>query len=585
MDNSGEDEMQRLAAVSRYRRLLEDDDAFCVQAVRTARAQFAAPAAYVSLFEKGRERLIARRGIMMKDLPAQGRLFGADTVSEDLVVIEDLGNHPQGPDLALRFALPEAEFFAAAPLVAAGVGAVGCIGILDLRARRFGDAERDALQALAALVLAGLESRRERTPAPAPADPRLPDPLRTETYLLHTLMDHLPDNIYFKDIQSRFVRINRSMAHYLGLNHPQEAIGKSDFDVFAEAHARPAYEDEQEIIRTGDAMVDKEEKETWPDGHVTWVSTTKLPLRDAQGGIIGTFGLSRDVTDRKSAQEAMMRHAVELEAANAQHRAELALASELQRAFLPERYPVFPPHADPHESLLQFCHVYSPAEVVGGDFFSVVPLSRTSAGLLVCDVVGHGVRAALVTSMMNAVIHDLGEYASDPAVFLHLVNERLWASLGGRFGYGFVTAFYLVVYPSEHTIRFAGAGHPSPLLLRRNDGRVEPLAGRPHMTGQALLLQPHPEYTTHEAVLSPGDAIMMYTDGIYEVRGEERETYGIERLQALMTQYIDEPLPALFQRILSETLAFSSNGEFQDDVCMLGVELAERTQRVRAAAT
>jgi sigma-B regulation protein RsbU (phosphoserine phosphatase) len=160
----------------------------------------------------------------------------------------------------------------------------------------------------------------------------------------------------------------------------------------------------------------------------------------------------------------------------------------------------------------------------------------------------------------------------------------LWASLGGRFGYGFVTAFYLVLYPAEHTVRFAGAGHPSPLLLRRREGRVEPLVDRPRMTGQALLLQPHPVYTTHEIALSPGDAIMMFTDGIYEVRGDNRETYGIDRLQALMARHVDEPLPTLFQRIVSEALAFSSDNEFQDDVCMLGVELANSAPTPSASA-
>jgi PAS domain S-box-containing protein len=118
-------------------------------------------------------------------------------------------------------------------------------------------------------------------------------------------MESIPDHIYFKDRQSRFIRINSAMARMFKLKEPAEAIGKTDFDFFAPEHARQAFEDEQQIIRTGQPLVSREEKETWPDGSVTWVSTTKEALRDERGNIIGTFGISRDITARKRAEEAL----------------------------------------------------------------------------------------------------------------------------------------------------------------------------------------------------------------------------------------------------------------------------------------
>ena len=124
-----------------------------------------------------------------------------------------------------------------------------------------------------------------------------------ERHFLHTLMDNLPDVIYFKDRESRFTRINKAHAKVFGLSDPAQAVGKTDFDFFTDEHAQQAYADEQEIIRTGQPMLAKEEKETWPDGHVTWVSTTKMPLRDANGNILGTFGVSRDITERKQAEQ------------------------------------------------------------------------------------------------------------------------------------------------------------------------------------------------------------------------------------------------------------------------------------------
>jgi len=131
---------------------------------------------------------------------------------------------------------------------------------------------------------------------------RAEEALIEERYLLHTLMDNLPDAIYFKDRVSRFTRTNKAHAKQFGLSHHAQAVGKTDFDFFTAEHAQPAYNDEQEIIRTGQPVVNKEERETWPDGRVTWVSTTKMPLRDAHGNIIGTFGVSRDITQHKQAE-------------------------------------------------------------------------------------------------------------------------------------------------------------------------------------------------------------------------------------------------------------------------------------------
>ena len=126
-----------------------------------------------------------------------------------------------------------------------------------------------------------------------------------ERNLLATLLNNVPDMIYFKDAQSRFIRTNQAMARRVGLDDPVEIIGKTDFDLFGEEHSQEAYADEQTIIRSGQPVVAKEEKETFLDGHTLWVSSTKMPLRNQHGHIVGTFGVSRDITDRKLAEEAL----------------------------------------------------------------------------------------------------------------------------------------------------------------------------------------------------------------------------------------------------------------------------------------
>jgi len=131
--------------------------------------------------------------------------------------------------------------------------------------------------------------------------------------LLRALMEQATDHVYFKDLQSRFILANQVVAQAFRLRHPDELRGRSDFDFFTEAHARQAYEDEQEIINTGLPRIAMEEMETWPDGTNTWVSTTKAPLRDGQGAIIGTFGISRNITNHKKAD-------TELRVSEAKHR-------------------------------------------------------------------------------------------------------------------------------------------------------------------------------------------------------------------------------------------------------------------------
>ncbi len=121
--------------------------------------------------------------------------------------------------------------------------------------------------------------------------------------LLETLLLNATDHIYFKDRQSRFVYFSQSMLKHFQLTRPEELKGKTDFDFFSEEHARPAFEIEQEIIRTGQPVFNLEEKETHADGRVSWVLTSKMPWRDKTDTLIGTMGISKDITERKRIEE------------------------------------------------------------------------------------------------------------------------------------------------------------------------------------------------------------------------------------------------------------------------------------------
>jgi PAS domain S-box-containing protein len=131
--------------------------------------------------------------------------------------------------------------------------------------------------------------------------------LEWEKVLLDGLMDAIPDNIYFKDDQGRYLRINRAKAERSGLANPELAIGHTDKDYFTEEHYRHALEDERRVLETGEPLIDREERLVWPDGGISWVSSTKVPLRTRSGRILGTLGVSRDITRHKGVEEALQR--------------------------------------------------------------------------------------------------------------------------------------------------------------------------------------------------------------------------------------------------------------------------------------
>ncbi|TWT31312.1 Signal transduction histidine-protein kinase BarA [Posidoniimonas corsicana] len=145
---------------------------------------------------------------------------------------------------------------------------------------------------------------------------RIEEALDLEQDLMRSLMESIPDSVYFKDRESRFLRVSQSQSQLFGLSKPQDAIGKTDADIFSVEHARQALEDERRIMETGEPIVAQVEKETWPDRDDTWVSTTKMPLRNNQGEVVGTFGISRDVTELKRMQLELVAAREMAEAAN-----------------------------------------------------------------------------------------------------------------------------------------------------------------------------------------------------------------------------------------------------------------------------
>jgi PAS domain S-box-containing protein len=143
------------------------------------------------------------------------------------------------------------------------------------------------------------------------------DLLSKERDLLQALMNNIPDTIYFKDKESKFTRINKAQAKLLGVNHPSEAMGKTDFDYFEPEHARQAFEDEQKMMESKEGLIAKVEKIRCAGGEYRWVTATKVPFLDKDGNVTGLVGISRDITSSKIAEEKLAKYSQELNELNA----------------------------------------------------------------------------------------------------------------------------------------------------------------------------------------------------------------------------------------------------------------------------
>jgi len=403
--------------------------------------------------------------------------------------------------------------------------------------------------------------------------------LRNSEALYHSLVETLPQNIFRKDLQGRFTFANQQFCRSLGRSL-EEIVGKTDFDFFPRELAEKYQRDDRRVMESGQPYSTVEEHQP-PGRDKIYVQVVKTPLYGADSQIMGLQGIFWDITQQRMAEEKIRRvnglltqSRKELRARNAQMEEDLKMAREIQLTMLPQQYPTFPHSAAPSESAFQFTHRYLPAGSVGGDFFAVSALSEDEAGVFICDVAGHGVRSALVTAMIRALAEELKPFATDPGQFLNKLNSDLHAILKHTGSPMLTTAFYLAANWQTGKMRYANAGHPKPLHIRRSAGQVVPLANAAGASQPVLGLFERSAYQTTDVNLSLGDLVMLFTDGLYEVQDRHETLYSQALLVAGVQQRAQLPAAQLFDEILAEVRRFSADKGFADDVCLVGIEYA-----------
>jgi serine phosphatase RsbU (regulator of sigma subunit) len=277
-------------------------------------------------------------------------------------------------------------------------------------------------------------------------------------------------------------------------------------------------------------------------------------------------------------EERVAERTQELRDKNQQMEEELQMARELQIALLPQQFPTIPRGVPQHESALHFLSLYFPTGDVSGDFFSVFPIGEKAAGVLICDVMGHGVRSALITGMIRGLVEEHAQLAADPGQLLTRINRALTEILKQAGTTMFATCFYLVADIQAAELRFANAGHPSALHLRRHGAFAEKLDGQ-ESRGPAMGIFSSANYPTLSRPMERGDMVMLFTDGLFEVEDATGSFFSEEQLRQTVTRHATLAPEDFFERVLHDIRKYSQRENFADDVCVVGVQIRHTEQR------
>lgn len=258
---------------------------------------------------------------------------------------------------------------------------------------------------------------------------------------------------------------------------------------------------------------------------------------------------------------------------NEQMETDLRMATELQQALMPNVYPSFPGGSNEGSTRLRFYHRYLPASMMGGDFFHIARLSEDTAGVCICDVMGHGVRAALITAMLRALIETHAAEVADPGRFLTELNSEFTRILKQTGTLVFATVLYCVINVKDRDAHFARAGHPAPLHVRRGTGEVEAVAFGQGTSGPAMGLIPNAQFKTVETKVAPGEFLLFFTDGVIEVEDKNGRDFGVEGLRQSIRSNLRQSGESVLEAIITDVYSFGGSKILTDDACLVIAEL------------
>ncbi|MBF0289016.1 MAG: SpoIIE family protein phosphatase [SAR324 cluster bacterium] len=254
---------------------------------------------------------------------------------------------------------------------------------------------------------------------------------------------------------------------------------------------------------------------------------------------------------------------LKLEQVNQQMIQELQQARRTQLSILPQRMPDNP--------YMKVHAMYKSVESVGGDFYNFIEFSDQRLGVVVADVTGHGVSAALISTMASGLVDSMAKESSSPAQLLLLLNELIYQRTSEE---SFITLVYAIIDPIDQSLIYASAGHRPIYIIRHATKTIDVLSKTDVILGVfSDDSDDHVQYTDTKVSFAVGDRIFLYTDGIVEANNSKGGWYGTERLKQRCSEWFEKPLDLFLDNIFSEVLSFSSNSRLDDDVTLLGIDI------------
>ncbi len=372
---------------------------------------------------------------------------------------------------------------------------------------------------------------------------------------LAEVIDFLPDATFAIDKEGEVITWNRAMEK-LTSARAEDMIGKGNYE-----YALPFYGERRPILADLVLLPDEELEREYPnleregkaltaevfiptfgtDGSFIWAKAT--PLYDSGGEVAGSIESIRDVTYMRRTEETLERS-----------KSELRIASDIQRSFLPEH---IPPAAG-----FDLAAISVPAMEVGGDFYDFIPGQEGKLGMVIADVSGKSVPAALFMALSRTIVRANATHHQSGTEVLQDANDMI--SADSRSGM-FVTLFYGVLDEEARDLVYANAGHPPPLLFRRSEGDFAEL----EVTGIALGAMGGMEYEERRMSLSSGDVLVLYTDGVTEAINRDVEQYGTKRLCSIVRKAHALPAQTIMESILEDISRFSEGQAQFDDITMI----------------
>jgi sigma-B regulation protein RsbU (phosphoserine phosphatase) len=390
--------------------------------------------------------------------------------------------------------------------------------------------------------------------------------LRTE----HTAIQTAGSGIAISDVEARLTYVNPAITRMWGA-HSEEALQALTLhDLFSDDATGNIIVEAVAAGRSWEGEIEARHL----DGTRFFVQAAATANLDSDDQLVGIVLSFTDVTERRRAEAQREQYAQQLRQRNVEMEGDLHMARQIQQALLPRHYPAFPASAAASQSLLRFSHIYRPSAILGGDFFHVLPIADDRAGVFVCDVMGHGMRAALVTAIVRGLVEELRPVALDPGHFMTRLNHEFMSILRDPEEFMFVSAVYLVFDLQAHQVTLATAGHPSPYLIRPGSRTITPLRTSYAECGPALGISENAVYVHRHSDIQAGDRVVIYTDGILEIEGTDRGEFGDQRLHECLSRHLALDTGAMLERVVRSAEDFGGGHGFDDDICLVAVDVA-----------